>query len=188
MGRRKRKLSDGVVVVSTQSKRRTPPGNQVISVCCNPLKKVQRRTTFIPPPSASTAATTSPNASEDINDGLESVPKDEIDIAHLNEAFAGNGGDARDTNDAQTHHASALTDWADHYRQHYLEEFMRHDGRAGRENCADCPGEGVYKCKDCFGCQLYCKPCFVERHSQNPFHRALVRLRCSQASPIHADC
>ena len=37
-----------------------------------------------------------------------------------------------------------------------------------------CEGDGLYKCKDCFGCQLLCRSCFAERHALLPFHRALV--------------
>jgi hypothetical protein len=71
-----------------------------------------------------------------------------------------------------------LLEWAKIYRDVYLDEMIRHEGRAGVEACsAGCGGEGLYKCKDCFGFRLWCRECFVEVHSHLPLHRALVSCR-----------
>ena len=141
------------------------------------------------PPTPPDVATTARIASGNSDNELGDMKNDAIHHPHLDEPLSGTNNIIEHGNDGagKTYHASGLTDWAEHHRQHYLEELMRHDGRAGCEKCAECANDGVYRCKDCFGYQLYCKTCFVGRHSQIPFHRALVCLRSSPSSQIPAD-
>ena len=68
-----------------------------------------------------------------------------------------------------------LAEWVKYHRDNYLDEFIRHEGRTGMDCCRnECQGEGLYKCKDCFGCRLWCRTCFVEQHAVTPLHRGLV--------------
>jgi hypothetical protein len=67
-----------------------------------------------------------------------------------------------------------IQDWLC-YRQQYVEELIRHDGRAGHFSCAGCgEDDGRFKCQDCFGSWLFCKSCLLDRHVQLPFHRIQV--------------
>ncbi|KAH7905404.1 hypothetical protein BJ138DRAFT_1230024 [Hygrophoropsis aurantiaca] len=58
-------------------------------------------------------------------------------------------------------------------RQNFLDEFIRLEGRGGHtEESCQCGQEGArYRCKDCYGIELFCQACTVQRHSVNPFHR-----------------
>ncbi|KAG2746737.1 hypothetical protein P692DRAFT_201840841 [Suillus brevipes Sb2] len=62
-------------------------------------------------------------------------------------------------------------------REGYIMELIRHEGRGNyttREAChghRECTFEPEYRCRDCFGTELYCKDCMVERHRDNPLHR-----------------
>jgi hypothetical protein len=71
---------------------------------------------------------------------------------------------------------SPLESWKVHDRSAYLDELLRHDGRAGESSCAFCGDcNGLYKCKDCFGGSLHCQRCVVQQHLFNPLHRIEVR-------------
>ncbi|KAL0566206.1 hypothetical protein V5O48_015811 [Marasmius crinis-equi] len=69
--------------------------------------------------------------------------------------------------------------WMEHYREKYLDELIRGDGRGdfAFEDCLDCvarKGEvqkAVYRCKDCFQRDLKCKECCLRRHRLDPLHR-----------------
>ncbi|KAG0695048.1 hypothetical protein DFH29DRAFT_985048 [Suillus ampliporus] len=62
-------------------------------------------------------------------------------------------------------------------REKYLMELIRLEGCGDYATCEACHGhhectfEPEYRCKDCFGTELYCKDCMVERHRDNPLHR-----------------
>ncbi|KAH8103218.1 hypothetical protein DFH11DRAFT_1692670 [Phellopilus nigrolimitatus] len=64
------------------------------------------------------------------------------------------------------------------YRQKYLDEILRHNGRlcAGTSNlCRECSVEdGSIKCKDCYCRGLLCPTCVVKSHRYMPFHRLEV--------------
>jgi hypothetical protein len=82
--------------------------------------------------------------------------------------------DADDANESEPED-SPLFEWVKYHRAAYLDEMMRHEGRAGFEGCTrNCGREGLYHCKDCFGCRQWCRICFVEQHAHAPLHRALV--------------
>lgn len=75
--------------------------------------------------------------------------------------------------------------WKELHRQHYLEEFMRWEGRGEfiSDQCLDCkarrvdsPGRAIYRCTECFIPDLVCQSCCVKRHRTNPFHRIEVGL------------
>src|SRR5262245_62085582 len=70
---------------------------------------------------------------------------------------------------------SFLWEWAMKGRDSWLDELMRNEGRAGKQQCARCGGEGRYRCVDCSGFGLRCKNCLVKIHEYSPFHRAQVR-------------
>ena len=80
--------------------------------------------------------------------------------------------DDHDVNDSED---TPLSEWVKYHRASYLDEIIRHEGRAGVQNCTKgCRREGLFKCKDCFGCRVWCRLCFLEQHAQAPLHRALV--------------
>lgn len=78
--------------------------------------------------------------------------------------------------------------WTEKYRSQYLDELIRHEGRADfrhETECYDCKqqnieeelrGKSLYRCKDCYTPDLVCASCCVKRHSQDPFHCIEVRL------------
>ncbi|KAJ7608898.1 hypothetical protein DFH06DRAFT_929636, partial [Mycena polygramma] len=58
-------------------------------------------------------------------------------------------------------------------RDEYLEELIRLDGRGEfeNENCPSCHSKKAeFRCRMCFGQQLYCADCTVQRHAENPLH------------------
>ncbi|KAG2750180.1 hypothetical protein P692DRAFT_20874680 [Suillus brevipes Sb2] len=65
-----------------------------------------------------------------------------------------------------------------HWRQErssYLDEMVRLEGRGdeiARETCS-CKGEDplLYRCRDCFGAEMVCRACVLQRHAHNPLHR-----------------
>ncbi|KAG2033360.1 hypothetical protein BDR03DRAFT_935695 [Suillus americanus] len=69
-----------------------------------------------------------------------------------------------------------MTLWL-HERKTYLLELIRLKGRrdyAFRKTCQghnECASEPAYHCQDCFGTELYCQECTVNRHRENPLHK-----------------
>lgn len=63
------------------------------------------------------------------------------------------------------------------YRDIYLQEMLRHDGREGQQLtlCADCgSSSGDFSCYDCSYCASYCEICLINRHRLMPLHRIKV--------------
>ena len=62
------------------------------------------------------------------------------------------------------------------YRDTYLQEMLRHDGREGQQEtlCAECGNIGDFSCYDCVYCMHYCQDCLVNRHRLMPLHRIKV--------------
>jgi hypothetical protein len=70
---------------------------------------------------------------------------------------------------------SPTESWKAFDRSIYLDELLRHDGRAGESSCSFCEdGNGLYKCKECFGGRLHCQACIVKQHLSHPLHRIEV--------------
>ncbi|KAG2148930.1 hypothetical protein DEU56DRAFT_729907 [Suillus clintonianus] len=69
-----------------------------------------------------------------------------------------------------------MTLWL-HERETYLLELIRLEGRgdyAFRKTCQghnECASEPAYCCQDCFGTELYCQECTVNKHRENPLHK-----------------
>lgn len=72
--------------------------------------------------------------------------------------------------------------WKDMFRDLYLDEMLRWEGRGdawsdGDTPCNDCraqkvdsPAPGEFRCNDCFVPYLLCAACLVRRHRTLPFH------------------
>jgi hypothetical protein len=72
-----------------------------------------------------------------------------------------------------------LQDWLP-YRQEYLDELLRHDGRKGAasNSCSTsgCVNPGDFVCRDCMHGRSLCQDCLVDVHCFLPLHRIMVRL------------
>ncbi|KAG2133551.1 uncharacterized protein EDB93DRAFT_1242852 [Suillus bovinus] len=95
-----------------------------------------------------------------------------------------------------------------HERKKYLLELIRLEGRGdytSRETCqghSECASEPGYHCWDCFGTELYCQGCIVNRHCENPLHKIefwngsffedttlkYLRLRVQLGHPVGEQC
>ncbi|KAK7049165.1 CxC2 domain-containing protein [Favolaschia claudopus] len=69
-----------------------------------------------------------------------------------------------------------LLQWVDLKKpQSYLDELILLEGRADYQQdilCISCGGrEGLYRCRDCFTDDLFCKTCLVDAHQDLPLHR-----------------
>ncbi|KAI9069929.1 hypothetical protein FKP32DRAFT_1537310, partial [Trametes sanguinea] len=76
------------------------------------------------------------------------------------------------------------------YRDEYLDEVLRLEGRCitgDRADCAMCAG-GVadLRCQECLGGLLLCKPCMLNAHRRLPFHRVQVRHSANDGRCISA--
>ncbi|KAJ6453223.1 hypothetical protein C8R47DRAFT_951488, partial [Mycena vitilis] len=87
-------------------------------------------------------------------------------------------------------------------RDEYVEELMRLDGRGEFEDemCPRCRSEKAeFRCRMCFGTELYCGHCTVQGHAENPLHvidrwggvfftRVSLRSLGLRICLGHADC
>ena len=64
------------------------------------------------------------------------------------------------------------------WRDRFLQEFLRFDGRGYWRDMEQCPlcgdGSPIIRCNDCFGRQLVCVVCARDHHRASPFHRIQV--------------
>lgn len=67
------------------------------------------------------------------------------------------------------------------YRDKYLGEMNRLEGRRGEEDCRGCRAldpvfrqTPSFRCEDCFGSELLCQGCCVSQHRALPLHRIKV--------------
>ena len=181
MGRR-RKSSPDVSWRSSRPRQALAPRHRVISVYKSASGRIGQTTSYIettntPSTSGQGAAAIPPPSGLAVSVSDAELLPAHTDLPHFpmdddGPEFEGD----MDTDPTTTHKSSPLLDWAANYRDCYADELLRHDGRAGSDQCAECAGNGILKCKDCFGCQLLCTDCFVSRYAHLPFHRALVRL------------
>jgi hypothetical protein len=60
----------------------------------------------------------------------------------------------------------------------FLEEMIGHEGcDQATTNCLACSeGLAQFECIDCYGRELLCQPCLVQRHICNPLHRIKVHV------------
>ena len=72
---------------------------------------------------------------------------------------------------------NVMEEWRE-YRDTYLQEMLRHDGREGLQvtTCAGCGARGDFACNDCAYRLHYCQQCMIDRHQFMPLHRIQVRL------------
>lgn len=80
-----------------------------------------------------------------------------------------------------------LKEWSSAYREEYLEELLRLEGRGNSahvEHCLSCgPSPSpltqdkapVFRCDDCAGFLMECHTCCLKRHERLPFHLIKVR-------------
>ena len=202
---RKRKKSDDVVSASTRSRPAPAARHRIVTVYRTTCGRLGQTMSYVPmrpadAPATSNAASEADHnhhmdllATSDANDPAASSMFDFSDPSMFDNDSEHDLGLGRDDTDDEhhstapdddgtgsqtTHHPNRTLDWAANFCTHYLDEMARHDGRAGCEQCVGlgCAGDGLYKCKDCFGCQVFCRECCVRMHSLLPFHRILVRL------------
>jgi hypothetical protein len=178
---RKRKSSPDVSSRSSRPRQALAPRHRVISVYKTASGRIGQSTSYInttdAPPGSGQGAAATPLPSVpavSVSDTELLLPQPDLPDFPMDDDEPGDI--ETDPTTTPSHKSSPLLDWAANYRDRYVDELLRHDGRAGSAQCAECGGNGILKCKDCFGCQLFCTDCFVSRHGHLPFHRALVRL------------
>lgn len=175
MSRKRKTANDTVARISRPHlERGITPQNRTISIHKTATGRLGQTTSFVP--------IADPLASQPANEGAKSTGEyntwkfdvsDNPGVEGSTETAPNDtGSDGTSTESPQI---TPLLEWVANHRQSYLDEMIRHDGRAGVESCAGCQGEGLYRCKDCFGFQLFCRKCFVARHTLLPLHRVLVR-------------
>jgi hypothetical protein len=78
-----------------------------------------------------------------------------------------------------------LRKWIDD-RDFYLQEFIRLDGRGDLAVGNACRLCGLtspdIRCEDCFGGELLCRKCVIDRHASNPLHR--IEVHTASASTV----
>jgi hypothetical protein len=186
---RKRKNPDAPVVRINRPRHQLPPRNRTVSVHTTAAGRLGQSTSFVPsadtlPPPEHTSNSSTAEIDLTTTDvdygGPEAGAEDDEGDSRDDEGDSNNDeGDSESEIDEKSLADSPLQEWARVHRDSYLDEMLRHKGRAGVVSCGEkCGREGIYKCKDCFGFQLVCRECFAERHSHSPLHRVLVRPRC----------
>ena len=167
---RKHKQPDTAIAHVTRLHTAQPPHDRTVSVHTTSTGRLGQSTTYVLSNLPSTAGAVS-GVGEAGPGGEQLSP----DFAASGDPTGIEDTDESPSLDDKEPEDSPLLDWARNYRGTYLDEMIRHDGRAGLVDCSTgCGGEGMYKCKDCFGFRLWCRECFVEMHMHLPFHRVLV--------------
>ena len=73
-----------------------------------------------------------------------------------------------------------MTDWLA-FCSIILDEMLRREGLGDSSSpglCVDCGKlEGVYRCSDCFGDELFCLACTLSSHRRLPLHRIQARVK-----------
>jgi hypothetical protein len=106
------------------------------------------------------------------SDNLSSEYIADLDIQHADPAEANTRGKEK----SKEHKRAKLMDEWLMYRETYLQEMLRHDGREGLQVtfCTDCDERGDFSCCDCAYSLHYCQECLVNRHRLMPLHRIKV--------------
>ena len=99
---------------------------------------------------------------------------DQTDMQYDDPAGA-NAEEGEKSNQRKRTTGEAMEEWLT-YRETYLHEILRHDGREGRQEicCTDCGERGNYSCYDCAYSMHHCQECLVTRHRLMPLHRIRV--------------
>jgi hypothetical protein len=174
---RKRKNADAPVARTSRPRSTVTPRNRIVSVHTTASGRLGQSTSFLPNTDLPSLPASSSHLPEDVNVG-SNVPTLDFSDSWTPEGDAQyEDSDSHSENEGTTKDDSPLQEWARLCRKNYLDEMIRHEGRAGDHLChSDCGREGVYKCKDCFGFQLFCEGCLAEKHTHLPLHRILVRV------------
>jgi hypothetical protein len=182
---RKRKGHDEVVARIFQAHPTPLLFDRTVSVYMTVTGRLSQSTSFLPssmgPASEADLGDPGPSSTLNTETGSNNFASNNFaldeDLAsraakeNQSEGFA-DWGDTVEDIDADD---SPLREWANIHRETYLDEMMRHKGCAGAHHCSgQCGGDGMFKCKDCFSYQLWCRNCFVKQHSHLPLHRLLV--------------
>lgn len=61
-------------------------------------------------------------------------------------------------------------------RQIFLDETLRLEGRGTQSLCCCGLDAPRFRCRDCFGTQMFCHECILCNHTRNPLHRIDVRI------------
>ena len=57
-------------------------------------------------------------------------------------------------------------------RRSILVEILRHEALPSKQFCSNCQeSSSPYRCRDCFGTEMWCRECCVSAHTCAPFHR-----------------
>ncbi|KAF7360930.1 CxC2 domain-containing protein [Mycena sanguinolenta] len=98
------------------------------------------------------------------------------DLRVLEEGFAFDEGHPVDSGPRGVRESDRpLNMWAQYDRETFLDELLRCEGRGdyhGQKRCAECHGWGTqaHRCEECFTGALFCTPCLVSIHADNPLH------------------
>ncbi|KAF7342685.1 CxC2 domain-containing protein [Mycena sanguinolenta] len=68
----------------------------------------------------------------------------------------------------------ALRYWANNYRDAYLRVLVIREGLMGEELSCRCGQDARFRCRECYGVQMYCQDCMVEAHRLHPLCRIEV--------------
>ena len=99
----------------------------------------------------------------------------QTDIQH-NDPAEDNTGEEKEQSKQQAR-TKVMEDWLT-YRDTYLQEMLRHDGREEPQVAlCGCGKRGDYSCDDCAYCVYYCQSCLVNRHHFMPLHRIKVGFK-----------
>ncbi|KAF7377333.1 CxC2 domain-containing protein [Mycena sanguinolenta] len=98
------------------------------------------------------------------------------DLQALEEGFAFDEGHPVDSGPRGARESDRpLNMWAQYDQETFLDELVRCEGQGdyhGQKRCAECRGWGTqaHRCEECFTGALFCTPCLVSIHADNPLH------------------
>ncbi|KAJ8515304.1 hypothetical protein ONZ45_g7245 [Pleurotus djamor] len=87
------------------------------------------------------------------------------------------GREVEEEEDTEDLISPPLQQWADTFRDTFIDEFLRLEGRGGFSSCSTPHAEeeeGLYRCQDCSTSHLYCLDCILVRHRELPLHRIQI--------------
>jgi hypothetical protein len=127
------------------------------------------RVVTVTAPSKTLAMMSLPVHDSESNNSFSEYIENQTDMQHDDSSPAGK------EKSSQRKRTMVMEEWLT-YRDTYLHEMLRHDGREGLQVtlCADCDKSGNFSCYDCAHSMHYCKDCLVNRHRLMPLHRIRV--------------